>query len=226
MPRVARAVIPDVPHHVTQRGNNRQDVFFTEDDRTTYLEILREQADRFRLDVLGYSLMSNHVHLVVVPRKVDALAKAVGRTDWIYARAINRLHGRSGHLWQNRFFSCALDEKHVVAAMRYVEQNPVRAHIVKRPWEYPWSSARAHVEGRDGSGLLDLHAWLREWPPKEWRKMLGTVLEKKTVATLRQFTAHGRPLGSDGFVSKMEALLGRRLRALPQGRQVGWRKGK
>ena len=142
MPRVARIVIPDVPHHVAQRGNNRQDVFFTTDDRRAYLDILREQADRFALDVIGFCLMTNHMHLVGVPRKADSLAKAVGRTDWLYTRAINRLHKRSGHLWQNRFYSCALDDKHVVAAMRYVEENPVRAKLCRAPWAYEWSSAR------------------------------------------------------------------------------------
>ncbi|KPJ53893.1 MAG: transposase, partial [Planctomycetes bacterium DG_58] len=145
MTRIARVAIPDVVYHITQRGNNRQDVFFVEDDRRVYLELLAEESDRYALRVLGYCLMTNHIHLVAVPQTKHSLAKAVGRTHWRYTRYVNGLHRRSGHLWQNRFFSCGLDEKHTVAAMRYVEQNPVRAKIVRKPWRYAWSSSAAHV---------------------------------------------------------------------------------
>jgi len=226
MPRVARIVIPDVPHHVIQRGNNRQDVFFVDDDRRAYLRLLREHAERFRLDVIGYSLMTNHVHLVVVPHAADSLAKTIGRTDFVYTQHINRLHGRSGHLWQNRFTSCALDEKHTVAAVRYVEQNPVRAGLAKHAWDYPWSSAGAHVLGKDPTGLLDMTTWLREWDPKDWRKVLSSETDTVSVSALRLSTARGRPLGSDSFLSKMESVLGQRVRSHPVGRPPGWRKHK
>ena len=116
MPRVARIVVPGMPHHITQRGNNRQDVFFIDADRSLYLTLLKEQSRRFGLSIIAYCLMSNHVHLVAAPRRADSLAKAVGRTHWLYAQAINRMHGRSGHLWQNRFHSCALDGEHVLHA--------------------------------------------------------------------------------------------------------------
>jgi len=149
MPRIARIVIPGCPHHITQRGNNRQDVFFVDDDRQRYLAILAAQAERFGLTVQGYCLMTNHVHLIATPREPESLAKAVGRTHWLYTQYVNRLHGRSGHLWQNRFYSCALDEPHFYAAMIYVERNPVRARLVRRAWRYPWSSAAAHCDGRD-----------------------------------------------------------------------------
>ncbi len=117
MPRLARAVAVGVPHHLTQRGNNRQDVFFTTDDRRLYLELLAANAARFGLRVWGWCLMTNHVHLVVVPKSPEAFAAAVGRTHFAYARAINRLHGRSGHLWQGRFYSCPLDGEHHLAAL-------------------------------------------------------------------------------------------------------------
>ena len=122
-------------HHVTQRGNNRQDVFFVDDDRRVYLELLAQQAPRFGLSVQGYCLMTNHVHL---------LAKTLGRTHFLYTQYVNRLHGRSGHLWQNRFYSCALDEPQQWAALGYVERNPVRARLVRLAWRYEWSSAAAH----------------------------------------------------------------------------------
>jgi putative transposase len=135
MPRAARIVVPGVAHHVTQRGNNRQDVFFTDDDRRFYLKPLREQAERFVLAVTGYCLMTNHVHLIVTPGEQQSLARAVGTMHLIYSQYVNRLHGRSGHLWQNRFYSCPLDGEHEVAAVRYAERNPVRAGMVQLPWK-------------------------------------------------------------------------------------------
>lgn len=125
MPRVARIVVPGLPHHVTQRGNNRQDVFFTNDDRRAYLNLLIDQCNRHSVRLLGYCLMDNHVHLIAVPRRADSLAKAIGRTHWLYTQHVNRVHHRSGHLWQNRFFSNAMDEEHCLLAMRYIEWNPI-----------------------------------------------------------------------------------------------------
>jgi putative transposase len=115
MPRSARIVIPDVPHHVTQRGNNGQDVFFTDDDRRTYLATLRDRCEAADVRVLGYCLMTNHVHLIVVPSHEDGLAEAIGRTHFVHTQYVNRLHGRSGHLWQGRFYSCPLDGRQELA---------------------------------------------------------------------------------------------------------------
>ena len=220
MTRIARVAIPEVVYHITQRGNNRQDVFFVDDDRRVYLELLADESDRHALTVLGYCLMTNHIHLVAVPHTKHSLAKAIGRTHWRYTRYVNRLHRRSGHLWQNRFFSCGLDEKHTVAAMRYVEQNPVRAKIVRKPWRYAWSSAAAHVGEKDGSAVLDVETWRKDWDwsPRRWRRMLEEGLDEDMVGRLRRQTFRGRPLGSDGFMSKLERRLGRRLRPLPIGR--------
>ena len=148
MPRAARVVIPGCAHHVTQRGNNRQEVFFVEDDRRVYLEFLRDASAKFGLRLGGYCLMTNHVHLLATPRREDSLAKALGRTHLLYARHINRMHGRCGHLWQDRFFSSSLDDECFWTAVIYVERNPVRAGVVGKAWEYPWSSALAHVTGR------------------------------------------------------------------------------
>ena len=214
MPRVPRIVIPDCPHHVTQRGNNRQDVFFVDDDRTTYLGLLQEESERHGLRVDAYCLMSNHIHLIVTPPSEAALAKVLGRTDHRYA-----LHRRSGHLWQNRFSSCPLDRDHRWTAMVYVEQNPLRARLVRCAWRYAWSSAPAHCgEGPDRSGLLDLAVWAKCLAAKAWKETLVERLQPQMLSTLRLNTHRGRPLGSDGFLSKIESLLGRRLRPLPIGR--------
>jgi len=218
MPRVARIVIPGCPHHITQRGNNRQDVFFVDDDRRAYLEILREQSERFGLTVSGYCLMTNHVHLIATPAGPESLAKAVGRTHWLYTQHVNRLHGRSGHLWQNRFYSCALDEGHFWLGTAYVERDPVRARVVRRPWRWPWSSAAAHCGQADKTGLLDLDAWNDLLAGADWREVLTEPLEEADIARIRHTTSRGRPLGSDRFLAKLERALGRRLRPLPDGR--------
>ena len=220
MPRVARIVIPGCPHHVTQRGNNQQDVFFVDQDRRAYLQILQRQSQRFDLEVLGWCLMTNHVHLVATPRREDSLAKAIGRTDFIYTQYVNSLHGRSGHLWQNRFHSCALDEGHFWRALAYVERNPVRAKLVRRPWRYPWSSAAAHCGEADPSSLLNLAKWQQmvKAVSGDWRAALGRPDDDERIQALRHSTLRGRPLGSDRFISKLERALGRRLRPLPIGR--------
>ena len=218
MPRTARIVTPGLPLHVTQRGNNRQDVFFVADDYRCYLEFLRENAERFGLGVLGFCLMTNHVHLIVVPKTADALAKAVGRTHWRYTQYINRMHGRSGHLWQNRFFSCLLDEHHCWTALRYVERNPVRARMVRLAWRYRWSSAAAHIGEKDATGLLDLRAWRRAWKPSAWREALRDREDAEMIETLRARTRTGRPLASDRFIARLESRIGRRVRPLPVGR--------
>jgi putative transposase len=223
MPRVARIVVPGTAHHVTQRGNNRQDVFFTDDDRRFYLKTLREQSQRFGLSVRGWCLMTNHVHLVVVPAEPDSLASAVGRTHWLYTQYVNRLHGRGGHLWQNRFFSCPLDGEHEEAAIRYAERNPARARLVRLPWKYRWSSAAAHcgLAGRsaDESGLLhDLAAWRRRYPGSRWSKILQSPEDQAMLTRLRRRTYNGRPLGTDRFIARLESLLNRRLRDPKMGR--------
>jgi putative transposase len=218
MPRIARTVVAGCAHHITQRGNNRQAVFFVDDDRRVYLELLQEQAEKYGVKIAGYCLMDNHVHLVAIPPAEDSLAHAVGRTHFRYSQYINRFHRRSGHLWQGRFYSCALDARHFWLALRYVELNPVRARRCRRPWRYEWSSAAAHTDERAGSELLDLSDWYEQISAQAWRKELSRVLNDAELGQMRRRTHTGRPLGSDRFLSKLEARLGRRLRALPPGR--------
>jgi REP-associated tyrosine transposase len=218
MPRTARVVVPGVAHHVTQRGNNRQEVFFTDADRRFYLNILREQAEERGLAVTAYCLMPNHVHLIVTPRAAESLARTVGTTHLIYAQYINRMHDRSGHLWQSRFYSCPLDAPHEVAAVRYAERNPVRAQMVRSAWQYRWSSAATHVGEPDECGLLDLAKWRRRYGAAAWRKILGDPLDEQMTGQLRAGMSAGRALGSDKFIAKLETQLRRRLRPLPRGR--------
>lgn len=220
MPRSARIVIPDCPHHVTQRGNNRQSVFFVDSDRQVYLEYLLDASSRFGLRIEGYCLMTNHVHLIVTPQYETSLAETMKRTNQLYAQYVNRMHRRSGHLWQDRFFSCTLDQNHFHKALVYVERNPVRARLVRKAWKWQWSSAPAHCGIEKKSDLLDLSLWKKDISITIWKKLLERPDDEKLVYRLRLATSRGRPLGSDSFIAKLETLLGRRLRPLPTGRPV------
>jgi len=218
MPRIARIVIPGLPHHVTQRGNNRHTVFHTRDDYRHYLALMTEQVRRWPVQVAGYCLMPNHAHLVLTPQCEDGLARAVGRTHFRYTQYYNVTHQHSGHLWQNRFFSCVLDEAHSWAALRYIERNPVRAGLVACAEEWPWSSAAAHLGQDDPTGLLDLATWRTTMPFPQWQETLRLPEEDEALQRLRVTTQTGRPIGDDTLLDVLEATIGHRLRALTVGR--------
>ena len=145
MPRLARLVVPDYPHHVTQRGARRQQTFFSSEDYRTYLSLLAEATLKSGVQVWAYCLMPNHVHLVVVPTTEDGLKNSFREVHRKYALKINRRSEWRGHLWQERYHSCVMDESHLLAAVRYIELNPVRAGICPEPEEWPWSSIHAHL---------------------------------------------------------------------------------
>jgi len=218
MPRTARIVIPDIPHHITQSGNNGQDVFFVDEDRKVYLSLLKKHSERYGLEVLGWCLMTNHIHLIVRPALEEAMAKGIGRTHFRYTQYINRMHRRSGHLWQNRFYSCPLGKIHFWRTLRYIEQNPLRARMVKSAANYKWSSAKAHLYFEDRSGLLNMNWWRQASARIDWKKVLQNTLPKEHVEQIRLNTNTGRPLADDSFISKLETFVGRRLRPLPIGR--------
>jgi putative transposase len=210
--------MPGVAHHVTQRGNNKQRVFQSDEDFRLYLYLIGKYAVRCGVEILGYCLMPNHVHLVAVPEEEESLARALGGTHGEYALAVNASSTRSGHLWQNRFFSCPMDEGHCWRALRYVDLNPVRAGLVGAAWEWRWSSARAHVVD-DDDPVLDA-GWrdtLGGWDDDAWRQLLrdGDV---EFSDTLRRSTHTGAPLGDRGFVEELERRWGRRLRVGSRGR--------
>jgi putative transposase len=148
MPRTARVVVPGLPHHVIQRGNRRMTTFFADDDYRRYRTLLAEGCRNAGVEVIAYCLMPNHVHLVLVPSSPTGLRDAVAIAHRKYAAAINRRQGWRGHLWQERFHSYPLLEDHFVAAVRYVELNPVRAHLVASAWDWRWSSAGARLAAR------------------------------------------------------------------------------
>jgi putative transposase len=218
MPRVARIVLPGMPHHITQRGNNKQDVFNSDQDRELYLGFLDQESRRYGLTISGYCLMINHVHIVGTPETARSMRMAIGRTNYRYSMHFNKLYNRCGHLWQGRYFSCVLDEEHFVYALRYVDLNPVRASLVSDACDYPWSSATAHTGQTDISGLLDLEWWNSFQGFSEWCQLLQLELPKPLLERLRKHSTTGRPLGSDEFVKRMEARKNHRLHPLPIGR--------
>jgi putative transposase len=142
-----------LPHHVTQRGNRREPIFFEDGDRDLYCDLLAEQSRRAGVEIWAYCLMPNHVHLIMVPTTADGLASAIGETHRRYASFINARARWNGHLFQGRYASVVMDEGHLIAAARYVSLNPVRARLVPRAQDWAWSSVRAHLKGED-DGLV------------------------------------------------------------------------
>ena len=216
MPRIARAVAIGYPHHVTQRGNYQQPIFDEEEDYLRYRAWLRKYSRKYGLDIWAYCLMTNHVHLVCVPNGEDSLAKAFNTLHMRYSQSFNRKKGLKGHLWQGRFFSCVLDERHLYAAIRYVENNPVRARLTEDPGNYSWSSARGHIY-KDDDPVLSRNCHL-ETEIKDWRRYLEETDEEGVIETIRKNSMTGRPCGDDQFINALEKLLGRELRAKPRGR--------
>jgi putative transposase len=218
MPRIARVVADGVPHHVTQRGNARQQLFYGAEDYALYKDLLWRYASRSGLSLWAYCLMPNHIHLVCVPHGEHSLAAALRRTQADYARHFNLVARSCGHVWQARYFSCPLDEAHCWQAMAYVERNPVRAGLVKEAGKYRWSSAAAHT-GLTPEPMLDHRFWQQEYDAGRWAEVLATSVEDECLAErVREATLRGRPLGGDAFVQSLENATGRRLHRNPPGR--------
>ncbi|MCU0577079.1 MAG: transposase, partial [Desulfobacterota bacterium] len=207
MPRVSRAIAVGYPHHITQRGNYRQNVFSSEEDYERYIEILSKYAGKHDLAIWSYCLMTNHVHLVAVPGAEDSLASVFHTVHMLYAQCWNRNRRATGHLWQSRFFSCPMDERHVYAAVRYIENNPVRAGMVAAAEDYPWSSARSRINGTPDP-LLNAHCFLTE-SVRDWREYLAEAADEEERSNLIKATKSGRPCGSEAFIAHMEETLKR-----------------
>lgn len=205
MPRIARLVVPGIPHHIVQRGNRSMPVFFNENDRLIYLRLLRQVVEKYSLKIWAYCLMSNHVHLIIVPESDHGLAQALAYVHQQYSRMINFRLGWRGYLWQGRFFSCPMDESYLYAAVRYVEQNPVRAALVNKAEDYKWSSAKARVYGDTDPVISDFFMTAEI---KNWSSFLSTG-QDKNHALLEKHLRTGKPLGSYEFIKKLEKISGR-----------------
>ena len=200
VPRPPRLVLPGIPHHITQRGNYRQKTYFRAEDYQLYLDLLLDYSRHYGASILGYCLMPNHVHLVAIPHRPDSFARIFRRVHSEYARALHTRLRRVGHLWQARYHSVPLDEEHFWAAMVYVEQNPLRAGLVKQCEDWRWSSAKTHVTGSH-STLLDLIPWRERHTPETWKRCLELGLESTVLhERIREATLLGRPLGNETFL--------------------------
>jgi putative transposase len=219
MARIARAVAPGIPHHVTQRGNRRQQTFFSDDDYQAYLELMAEWCTKFQVQTWAYCLMPNHIHLIVVPQTKDGLNLAIGEAHRRYTRRINFREGWRGHLWQGRFSSFILDQRYLLACTRYVELNPVRAGLVTRPVDWRWSSAGPHSKRKDD--ILVKTKPLLEMVKSPWKKFLSADARESEMALFRKHERTGRPMGDDAFIEKLEQLLDRNLKPQKPGPKAG-----
>ena len=216
MPRTARLIIPGVAHHLTQRGNRRQAVFFSENDKTLYLKLFFDNVEGTGIRVLGYCLMTNHLHLIAIPEKKEEFSASLGEVHRKYTTIINIRENWRGHLWQGRFWSFPLDDIYLYRAVRYVELNPVRAGIVKEASLYPWSSARGHL-GLWEDPLLAK----RDGPPliEDWESYLEENEDKNFRDAIHLHQRTGRPFGDDPFINRLEAATGLVLRKRSPGRK-------
>jgi len=214
MPRIARAVFPGHPHHVTQRGNGRARTFFMRSDYALYRDLLAEHAPRADVEVWAWVLMPNHVHMILVPHDADGLRRMLAPIHRYYAGHVHKRLERSGHFWQGRFGCVAMDEGHLRAALRYVVLNPVRAGLCNEAEAWPWSSIHAWLGRKDG--ITQSEPVLARNP--DVRAMLRSDQDDAEFEQLRQAESVGRPLGSDSFLSALESSSGRRLKPSPPGR--------
>ena len=219
MARIARVIATGLPHHVTQRGNRRQQTFFCDEDYQEYIDLMAEWCGKCGVEIWAYCLMPNHVHLIAVPFDEVSLARAIGEAHRRYTRRINFRENWRGHLWQERFASFPLDETYLLAAARYVEMNPVRAHLAPDAATWPWSSASAHLAGKDDqlvkvAPLLEMAG--------DWRLFLAGAGDDEQINDLRKHERTGRPLGPEAFLDRLESALDRPLKRGkpgPKGKQ-------
>ena len=206
MARLPRIVLPGIPHHVTQRGNRRERVFFEDGDYALYLDLLSEAAARSQVAIWAYCLMPNHVHIIAVPSDEDGLRRTFRYVHRHYTGYINARMRVTGHLWQGRFSSVAMDEAHLVSALRYVALNPARARLTEKAEDWPWSSTRAHLEGRSDA-FVDVAPALER--VGDFAAFLGESFDEATTyAALRKAESVGRPVGSKQWLADMEAKTG------------------
>ncbi len=214
MARSRRIVFANIPHHVTQRGNRRQKTFFSAEDYIRYKDIMRQSCEIYDAKILAYCLMPNHIHLIVTPSSVDSLKNAIGEAHQKYTRMINFRQKWQGHLWQGRFFSCAMDDRYLISTAKYIELNPVRARLVEKPEDYPWSSAMAHLFGLDDD-LIKGDYLLKLVP--DWSTLLNESIVDEEFKTIKQCIRTGRPSGTEDFLNCLERTYNIRLIPLKPG---------
>jgi putative transposase len=224
MPRRPRVILPNVPQHIIQRGNNRQACFYADEDYHSYLEWLKEYSDKTDCKIHAYVLMTNHVHLLVSTEKAEAVGAMMKALGQRYVQYINKMYKRTGTLWEGRYKSCPTQaETYLLACQRYIELNPIRANMVKHPAEYRWSSYASNAQGADSSiisphpiyNALGLDAATRQ---ATYRELFRYTLDIGLVDEIRKATNGNYALGNALFVQQIEDALGRRVTAGKAGR--------
>ena len=215
MARLARMIVPGHPHHVTQRGNGRQRTFFEDGDYRLYRDLLGEHCQASGVAVWAWVLMPNQVHLILVPGDEDAVRRALAPLHRRYAGHIHARLRRTGHFWQGRFGCAAMDEQHCAAAIRYVLMNPVRAGLVERAADWPWSSARASF-GLESDRVTAVGPVRERWP--DLAALLESAEDEELTMRLRRAESVGRPIGSGEWLERLERESGRRLSPARRGR--------
>lgn len=215
MPRTARLYLIGYPHHIVQRGVNREKVFLNEEDYSFMIECLKSGIEKSSTRLMAYCLMPNHFHLLAVPLSEDGLGRFLHHATFRYAQYFNKKYNRTGRLWQNRYYSSIIDaETYLWAVARYIETNPVRAGLVGNPEEWIWSSAGLHLRGIPDT-LIENTDWLSESLRENYRSL---IMETSDYLAIRKATISCKPLGSDKFIRKLENLFNRPLKPRPRGR--------
>ncbi len=203
MARIKRIVIPNTPHHITQRGVRSMNIFFKHEDYLYYKELLLTQSKLHGLKIISYCLMTNHIHIIAIPKNKDSLSKAIGETHRLYTRKINFEQKVKGHLFQERFYSTPLDDEHLFNAIKYVEQNPVKAFMVKYPWDYKYTSCLKRLN------LVKEDKLLSNYKPIDdiinYKEFLEEDANDKTI---EEKTRTGKPCGNDSFYDRIKLLTG------------------
>lgn len=208
MPRIARIVYDGYPHHIVQRGNNRQPVFFDDKDREFYLRLLKKYSKECGDKICAFCLMDNHVHLLIVPKDKFSLAKTMQKLSLTYTQYINKKYNRTGRLWECRFHSCVVDrDEYLWVACRYIENNPVRAKVTDRPDRYNWSSAKRNISFDKTFDFVEpiCKDYLEQ---SEYKKFLQQTFSDGEIKMIRKATYSGRPIGTKNFINHLKEKLG------------------
>jgi putative transposase len=216
MPRTARLYLLNYPHHVTQRGVNKEQIFFDDEDYHVMLKYLKEASEKTSTEIWAYCLMPNHIHLLLVPTIEEGLGRCLHHSTFRYAQYFNKRYERTGRLWQNRYYSSIVEaETYLWAVARYIETNPLRSGLVRSPDEWRWSSASFHLNGTPDELIKKASDWLPEGFKERYREFL---LDKADNTFIRKATLSCRPIGTEGFTSNLEALLNVSLKPRKRGR--------
>jgi len=216
MARQARIVIDNKPHHITQKGNRGEPIFFEKSDFQAYLDILREQCTRFDVKITSYCLLPNQIYLMAIPKEAKLLSRAIGETHRRYTNMINKRNDWRGHLFQDRFFSYVCDEQYTMRAIRMIENMPVVSKVAPKHDSYLWSSARSRIRLIHDDFLKNP---VNFDAVPNWLEFLSRPMDEKELKAINTHLQTGRPRGNDIFLDEIEAQIGRTVRPKKRGRK-------